>query len=83
MRWVTPNLLLLARITSLHYSHQVSMLSLLLGLGSSTRTAGHIHTILGHDLETRDLGLGRLLGLLSGLLGNAVGTSLWDVAGRM
>ena len=76
-----PNLLLFARITSLHDSHQVGMLSLLLGLGTSPSRARHIHAILGHDLETRDLGLGRLLGLFSRLFGNTMWTSLWGAEG--
>jgi len=67
------NLLPLACITGLHDSHQVGMFSLLLGLDPSPSRAGYIYAIFGHDLETRDLGLDRLLGLLSRLFGNATG----------
>ena len=58
------DLLPLAVSTSLHDSHQMSMLALLLRLGSSTSGARNIDTVLGHDGETRQSDLCILLGLL-------------------
>jgi hypothetical protein len=47
------DLLPLAISTSLHDSHQMSMLPLLLRLGSSPSRARNVDTILSHDGETR------------------------------
>ena len=43
------DLLLLASVASLHDSHQMGMLTLLLGLGSSASRVRNIDAVLGHD----------------------------------
>lgn len=69
-----PDLLLFTSITGLHDPHQMRMLSLLLGLGTTTSRACHINAILGHDGETWESGLGDLI-LLRRLLGDLVTSS--------
>ena len=58
------NLLLLARITSLHNTHKMSMLSLLLSLRPSTSGGSNIDAIFSHDGKARKADLSCLLGLL-------------------
>ena len=58
------DLLLLASVASLHDPHQMRMLSLLLGLGTTASSASHINAVLGHDGEAWESGLSDLLGIL-------------------
>jgi hypothetical protein len=61
---VAADLLLLAAFAGLDNSHEVCMVSLLLCLGSSGGRVGHIATILGHNLHSRQVR--EISGLLAG-----------------
>ena len=65
------DLLSLALFASLHDSHQVGMLPLLLCLRAATGRVGDIDAVLGHNREPGESELRRLLDLLPRrLLGN-------------
>lgn len=76
------NLLSLAVWASLHDSHQMGMLALFLGLGSSTSGSSHVDSILSHDRETRQSDLGVLLGLFPWLLCNTSSVLCWRSHGE-
>ena len=52
---VAADLLLAAAVASLDNSHQVSVVALLLGLGTARSRVCDVHTILGHNLHTGDV----------------------------
>ncbi len=76
MRSTYADLLSLAVWASLHDSHQVGMLALLLRLCSSSSRASYVDSVLSHDGETRQSDLG-LLGVLLWLLRNSSSAVGW------
>lgn len=77
MSRIAADLLSLAVWASLHDSHQMGMLALLLRLGPSAGGSGNVDTILSHDGETRQSDLSILLGLFPWLLGNSSTVVSW------
>lgn len=56
VRGVAANLLALAAVASLDDAHQVSVVALLLGLGTAGGRVGDVEAFLGHDLHTGEAG---------------------------
>ena len=53
---VAADLLALAAVASLDDAHEVSVVALLLSLGSSRGRVSDVEAILGHDLHSGDVG---------------------------